>query len=311
MAVIIIEGPEKAGKSTLAAGLVKALKESGETERVITRHWVGRATPDDRVYSDALRTDSMEHASQLVSVWDRGWPSEYVYGTLLKQDRRLANYPWLGEWLHGRAVRANGLAVMLLGPSAEELTRRRDGSDLPVHPEDERGLYRAYAERYGWSTIDSQWSVADMVDAVLAQFRERVRVQHRALIPPTYCGQQNAQVVFVGEKRSAGMLKGGWLPFSSRMTTALGRVLGDRAFEVGWTNAHDCPPPALSSARVLVPCGNLAYLWVRNYVTARGGDQQVYPIAHPSHAFRFNNAVAGRERVSVHETIAEIMRMKD
>jgi hypothetical protein len=317
MSVIIIEGPEKAGKSTLAGLLRMALMRTHLHDSVIIRHQAGRADPDDRVYSKQLMDDTSAPPDELVVIWDRGWPSEYVYGNLLGQPRRLAKDPWLGEWLHGRAVQANGLRVMLLGPGANELRRRRDDTDLPVDPQDEKTMYTRYGKRYGWTTLPTFSSVStgmlpltaeDHAQLVCDQFELTLSKKLGAItpLPPVYCGPINARVVVVGEQRSDTLLGGGWLPFTSRMTTILGRLFGDRAFDVGWTNAHDCPPSSLREARTFITCGEIAHRWVEGEVL-KGGQEEVR-LPHASHAFRFNNSIASEEHKSIIQTIRQTTR---
>jgi len=280
MSVILIEGPEKAGKSTLATALAKVLAPM--TDRVEVRHMVGRAKPDDRVYSRQLAEDTAAGSSDLIAVWDRCWPSEYVYGTLLHQDRRLAGDPWLGEWLYGRAVNANGLRVILPGPDSVTLAASRDNSDLPVDPGEEQRLYLAYAFRFGWLVLERE-NIDDMTTRVVREYFTRQPLL--TPIPPTYVGFPDADVIIVGEERAGAMT-------ASILTTTIGRLLGDRALNIGWANAHDCPPDTLRYSRIIVACGKKAKLWVDNYVVREGGSQRVIAVPHPSHAFRYNNETA-------------------
>jgi hypothetical protein len=303
MSIIIIEGPEKAGKSTLVEAIA-SVPDRLLVKRVKVRHWVGRATPDDRLYSEPLREDASIRFTEGLTVWDRGWPSEYVYGTLLRQTRRLAADPWLGEWLHGRAAAANGLRVMLTGPSPAELATRRDSSDLDVDPASERLLYMAYAHRFNWLVLRPE-PIELMVSRVIDAYLRVVDLV--APLPPTFAGPTNSSVIIIGEDRAgASMTPGGWLPFSSHLTTKLARLLGDRAMRVGWTNAHDCPPSALRGAKTLVACGARAQQWVERYVMQEGGRQELIRIPHPSHVFRFNNSVTQRTRPTVIQTISQL-----
>lgn len=66
--IIVIEGPEKAGKTTLTKFLIA--KKPMEI-----RHW-GPVDPDDRVYTEQLIKD-VESDNWII--WDRCWPSEHVY----------------------------------------------------------------------------------------------------------------------------------------------------------------------------------------------------------------------------------------
>jgi hypothetical protein len=286
MSVIIIEGPEKAGKSTLANVLYGTLSPRNTGGRVVIRHQTGRARPDDRMYAEQLAEDTSQPASKLIAIWDRGWPSEYVYGTLLKQDRRLAADPWLGEWLHGRAVAANGLRVMLTGPNSKELKARRKGDDLPVDPAAEQALYTAYGLRFGW-TVLGQAPIDTLVRIVLEAFDGCV--SNVGALPPNYAGDPNAEIVVVGDERVGRVIPGGWLPFSTPLASIIGRMLGDDMTAAGWVYAYNCPPETLRSAKTLITCGPKALAWVRNYVMREGGGQRLIEWPNPSYAFSYNN----------------------
>ena len=106
MSIFVFDGPEKAGKSTLIDAFVKQAYPSGK----FTLHRWGPVAPDDRVYAPVLRDDLVVKRSP--AIWDRSWVSEHVYASLLGRDRRLRGDPWLGEWLHGRAVYTDGIGII-------------------------------------------------------------------------------------------------------------------------------------------------------------------------------------------------------
>lgn len=294
MSVIIIDGPEKAGKTTTIAALKKALSKNFSVEIV---KW-GPVKPDDRVYSDLLK----EHSATIhhVAIWDRGWPSEYVYGKLLgRKDHRMSEDPWLGAWLHDRAVQANGLRVMMLGPSIEKLSKLRDNSDLEVSPEKEVELYREYAMRFGWKILEGyKHSKTDLQSNVLSIIQDLnaiyASIQNQP-VPPNWAGPQDAEVVVVGNTLSDKPVPGGWLPFTSRMTTMFARSLGDKAIKLAWTNVRDCNPAYLRDRKVIISCGNVSHLWIRNYVANKETNQKILYIPHPSYLFRFKNEKTDHE----------------
>ena len=308
MSVIVIDGPEKAGKTTIIIALVKEwvwLKKP-----VIVRHF-GPVNPDDRVYSPILEKDATTR--DYLAIWDRCWPSEYVYGSLGMPgnvNHRMVNDPWLGEWLHGRAVQACGLRVMVLGPDPKTHVSKRDESDWPVDPSAERAMYYAYAKMFGWFIIDNVHSLMSLDRSVKLIMDKYSSVPLPFALPPYYCGPADARVIFVGEKRSDKPIPGGWLPFTSRMTTFLGRLMEGKAFECGWTNAHDCPPIALRNAKTLIACGKKAQLWIKNYVIRGGGNlsQRVIEIPHPSYLFRYNNEATAKKRVDVEQIITKLKK---
>jgi hypothetical protein len=285
--MIIFDGPEKAGKSTLIEEVRKSWEMSGR-HRCLVRHW-GPVAPDDRVYVEKLKPDVQFAAGETnLMIWDRSWPSEYVYGNLLSRDRRLASDPWLGEWLYGRAFQTLGTRVMVTAP-ADVLEHRRDKTDLPVDVRDEKHLYEHYAVEYGWKIVDTGTTMVHLQQTVAFVLADLWRDIQGLLInpPPAYCGPRDAKIIFVGEALSAkpGM-PGAWLPFTSNLTTQLGRMMGTKAFQCGWTNARDCAPQQLRAARVVVSCGEVAQKWVSTYVNPHNHIN----IPHPAYLFRFKKA---------------------
>lgn len=292
---LVIDGPEKAGKSTTIAAVEKILEKKGH--KVTLLKW-GPVKPDDRVYSEDLKYFSSTTSE--TAIWDRAWPSEYVYGSLLsRKDHRMTEDPWLGAWFHDRAVQANGLRVMLLGPSIDKIASLRDGSDLAVDPEKEVELYRQYATRFGWMTLEGyQHNKKDLKansELIVEQFEKSLPKAGQPL-PPEWCGPQDAEIVVVGESLSSKVVPGGWLPFTSRMTTMFGRIFGDKVTKIGWTNARDCNPAYLRNRRIIISCGNVAHAWIRNYVyNKENKDQEILYVPHPSYLFRFKGPSTEKE----------------
>lgn len=299
---IIIDGPEKAGKTTTIKELAKRIGRSHDVEVL---KW-GPVKPDDRVYSGMLQTYASTRDA--VAIWDRGWPSEYVYGKLLRRkDHRMTDDPWLGAWLHDRAVQANGIRVMLLGPSAEEMYALRDGSDLQVDPENEVQLYEEYAKRFGWFVYKGfrhdKEGLSLVVDSIMEKFVHAFPTQTQPL-PPSWSGPQDATVVIVGNTLSEKTIPGGWLPFTSRMTTMFGRIFGDDAIKYAWTNVRDCSPAYLRNRKVIIACGNVAHTWIRNYVYDKENEyQKIAYVPHPSYLFRFKNDKTEQE---IKRTVEEL-----
>ena len=163
MTVIMIDGPEKAGKSTL----VEALHLRG----AYVRKWTGPAVPDDSEYFIPLQIDAK---SQRIVVWDRGWASEVVYGQLLEQPRRLAGDWQRAELLYGRLIE---VAVMLLGPNVETLKRLRDSTDLPIDPSAERRAFAHYGQLAGWIVLENEHTptyIAALADSLMFMATSKV-----------------------------------------------------------------------------------------------------------------------------------------
>lgn len=146
--LLVIDGPEKAGKTSLIEALRTWVTLKGEPTKV--RKW-GKLDDGkwaiDEVYGFALDEDQLHPG---LVIWDRSWASETVYGQLLNRDRRLAERPELGESLYGRRVQ---LKIILGGPSPAILMGDRTEDDLPVSPAKEQEAFVAYGRQYGWHII--------------------------------------------------------------------------------------------------------------------------------------------------------------
>jgi uracil-DNA glycosylase len=119
-----------------------------------------------------------------------------------------------------------------------------------------------------------------------------LRTTH-APLPPKWCGPLDAEVVFVGNELSDKPIPGGWLPFTSRLTTEFGRLFGDKAIQYAWTNVRDCSPFYLRNRKGIIACGNIAHVWVRNYIENKENkEHQIIYIPHPSYLLRFKNSKA-------------------
>ena len=281
--IILVDGPEKAGKSTLIEELQLRLTAT-------VRRW-GPVSPDDRVYAEPLLADA--RADHWV-IWDRGWPSEHVYGKLLKRNRRLTDDPFLGEWLYGRAVQSRGLRVMLFPDKIVELDARRDATDLPVSAYDEFLAYKWYAQTYGYTTLTNDYTRIGLlhnIALIMADAKNLGANKWMNLIgPPTYAGPLDADIVFVGEKMgTAKGIPGAFLPFTSQLTTVVGRKLKHKALKFGWTNVGDVPEEFFEG-RVAVACGVVADGWLSKMGCPR------ITIPHPAWLYRYENRLTWARR---------------
>lgn len=295
MPILVVDGPEKAGKTTLIHAVAQEwCSRMGKGSEAWRKHWGPVQT--DVEYKAKLEQNVTELGPQKLIIWDRSWASESVYGLLLERPgRRLADDPWLGEWLYGRAVQAIGLRVMLTADSWE-LAARRDETDLPVSPQVEAQAFIRHGSNYGWAYLKNTYTDANLQEnarTIVNVLISQLLVERAA--PPIYCGPADAKIVVVGEGRNEGsQFPGAWLPLTTPLTTLLGRSLGDRAFQLGWTNAHDIPPGTLRSAQVLVALGEDAQQFCQLYV----GHNRVVGLPHPAWLYRYGRA---KEQIPVVE----------
>lgn len=293
MSIFVFDGPEKAGKSTLIDAFVRRAYPTG---KFILHRW-GPVEPDDRVYAPVLRDDLV--VKRHPSIWDRSWVSEHVYASLLSRDRRLRGDPWLGEWLHGRAVYTNGIGIIVTADT-ETLKHRRDSSDLPVDPSLEKRMFEGYANRFGWLVVNP---TRDGVDESIRQITEdlsRTAFSLHSFDAPAFAGRPNSPVLVVGEARNIrSRFPGSWLPFTSVNTIRFARFFGDDALKWGWTNSNDVTDEMLVGKQVVVCVGKHAFRAVPS--TFSGA---VLHIPHPAHEFRWTDGVEYEKKLkSLHEKI--------
>jgi thymidylate kinase len=308
--IAVLDGPEKAGKTTLAHFLAEgfsklvrnnrldALEVTGSTiepvDRVLIRHWHGQI-PSTSVYLAALIADT---ETDIPVIWDRSWVSEAVYSVGLDRPDRGNKYDWFSTaWYYGRAIQTTGLRLMVLGPSVEDLKARRTPDDLPIDPQHERELFGKYAEQYNWiPATGNADQYSNILEAVAAKHEDYLHFQSLAPIKsPKYCGPLHPKVVFIGEAINESAPDPSWLPFTSHYTTKLGRAIMPYTFRCGWTNATTAPTNLLSKTSLIVACGHAAnfYLLDKNFKA------QTYSITHPSALYRWGRYAEVREEFEV------------
>jgi len=282
--IFLIDGPEKAGKTTL----ISELASSNSSIKV--RHW-GPVDPDDRVYLELLKHDAL---SPNIFVWDRAWPSEHVYAKLLNRNRRLKNDPWLGEWLYGRAVMASGGVRIMVLRSPELLRKYRTPDDLDVDVAEEHRSYWEYATKFRYlifNNDDNPSTIREFGATLSAWMREwQAKFVESPLKLPSYAGTLTPSIIVVGESLSSGRgIPGSWLPFTSPATIKFARMFGDRAItNMGWTNINGIPKSMLGT-KALIACGQKAGQWISN-----NGANVALHLPHPAHWFRYNNEATKR-----------------
>lgn len=292
--IAVIDGPEKAGKSSLCA----RLRHYYPGLRI--RHWFGRVW-SPFAYVAAMQEDI---ADPVPVVWDRSWASECVYSQLLsREDIGFRDDWWLAAWLYDRVVQTVGVRVMLLGSSVAELAARRTPDDLPCDPAAEQSAFRSYACRFGWSVYDS-FDDPRLLEEVLGADLGVASFDHDVdLAPPAYCGPRWPLAVFVADRRNmrnAPAPDYEWLPFASPLPTQLARSLGDVALCCGWTNQADNPRSIFPRTELIVACG----LAAADYCLENCGSTTVYTIPHPSALYRWGRYADARGQVE-----AELRRL--
>jgi hypothetical protein len=253
--IVVIDGPNKAGKTTLVESVRDSLLSLGYNAKI--RHW-GPIDPDDRVYSPALISDSKDRDT--VTIWDRSWVSEHVYGQLLKREnRRLTNDPWLGEFLHRRALIGNGAGFILIPRTVALGKQRLDKSDeeFSADYEHERGLFLDYAVRFKWHGILNDYtkeSLKKNTAAIVATVTSKL-----PKYDPVHMIVSTEKFVFVGSKHVDDVEDQNWLPFSSPRLVSFARLFGDYALVASWADPEYVTPAILKAFNGAVCVGQRAY----------------------------------------------------
>ena len=177
MPLIIVDGPEAAGKTTL----IREIQSRWAGEQFVSRHW----GPVDgwNVYVSPMSEDYYRAQDpQTLVVWDRSWASEVVYNDLLDRGREI-DEALIDLWL-ADPVRSNGLLLILTAPPDVLRARRTERLrkevphaqlevDLPVDPDEESAAFLAYARKHDWSTIVGDVSPGELAERVLGRFPGR------------------------------------------------------------------------------------------------------------------------------------------
>ena len=296
MPLIVIEGPEKAGKSTLIRALVELLDDSAVGS--IVRHFDGPPEPDHRIYGLQLEADMALIRGGRYVIWDRAWLGETVYPLLIEGREGI---DWFeAEWLYGRAADTCGVKVVLLGPSLDVIIDKRDDTDLDVSPIKERHLFMEHGTKGGWQIVANQhddgW-VRDFARMLIGVAAQQV---NNDLLPPDVAGHIGASTIIVGDQPNPRSKS--WLPFTTRLTTILAtkiRALGGDPLKALWANASNFPPQYLSTFETVITCGEKAHKWATLHGKVLSQGAHYVTIPHPAWLFRYENESTAKARLKV------------
>jgi hypothetical protein len=295
MRLLVVDGPEKAGKTTFIQAFLEYCAKGGV--RATAFHW-GNPGPEFHsfCYTEPLAQIYSNQSNEIV-VWDRSWASEVVYPALLPSLRRKGRVfwddKWLAAWSYDRAMANIGVRLMLLGPSVDELRKWRDNTDHPCDPGAERQAFQEYGSYAGWivfPNLHSEQYVRHLCEGVWMRLHMKQDIH---LSVPEWAGPFNAKVIFIGESRNEKLPKA-WLPFTSSYTTNFGRAFGADALKYGWTNANHVRANdgffrEFLKGKIVVACGTVA----QDLCKEMGVDY--LEMLHPAYGFRWGQAKSAFE----------------
>lgn len=294
MPIIIVDGPEKAGKSTFIAELVRQLGPNTRVRHHSAVNPVAGKFLDQR-YEQELREDLARPSKY--TVYDRCWASDHVYDRFFNRaTSRLKNTGFLGEWLYTRAVATTGASVMLLGPSDSHLYAMRTAEDHPISPHIERAAFETYGEVYHWDFVRRQPHGAPYTTILATQVIELVKRRALEMMalrmgPPTYVGSAHPRVLFVGDvDTQSAYMPGGFLPFTSEASVKFAESLGPLAMHCGWAFSLTVTDELLQRARLVITCGKGARDRVAEFKARGRGSTQVMDIHNPTWLYRWGQA---------------------
>lgn len=266
---VIIEGPDGAGKTTLAKQLQKKYKleyhHEGPppAEPSALQHYAGLL----------LRTEAP-------TVFDRLHLGELVYGPLLRNGSRLKPTDIV---LMDRLLNARGITTILCLPPWDVCLANTKTKEELIQNEDT--LLNAYK---AWDEVASNHPV-DFIHDYTAD--SKVELERTATLPAGAIGSPDASILFVGERADGRGLD---LPFFSSIVRGDNAYLNKRIVEaripeanIALVNCLDVRgnarplveiTKALPNLKVIVPLGAFAYRQLREEGVF---GYEVYAMPHP------------------------------
>lgn len=173
---VVLDGPEKAGKTTIALSLMQLAEDKGHQS--VYRHFSG-VNPVTAESLGQLMTDLDEFGLVL---WDRSWASEAVY--------RDMGVPRLVP----EAIAEDGeemfavfqpTKVMVVGPSSSRLAELRGDDDLAIVPALERLAFLKYAQEHHWARMENPHEDGDGHTAAQTILNAVTMTEQLGISPPT------------------------------------------------------------------------------------------------------------------------------
>lgn len=122
--IVVLEGPDGAGKTTLAHKLLDKWEGLGGTKYV---HHVANESLPVRVEREVA--DEFIYGSGMLTVFDRWWPSDYIYPQIEGRPRSLKTHPEYSDAWRDIGLRISERGVfVLVTEDPETLVSRRENS---------------------------------------------------------------------------------------------------------------------------------------------------------------------------------------
>lgn len=157
MPLLLIDGPEAAGKTTL----VESVRSAWSPTNQHVRNWGPVSSWQEYIAPLTEDVHWLRDRPEYLIIWDRCWAAEWVYNLLLpnRQDRPFSTSD--ASWLEDLADTPATVKVILTATVPELVLRRRlrvrqgGKPDLPVDPASELRSFEEYGKAYRWKVRPS------------------------------------------------------------------------------------------------------------------------------------------------------------
>jgi hypothetical protein len=282
---ILITGPERVGKTTLARAIAaESRRLDVDVVHIGAR---GRVRLDPKVYLEYVR---LGMRTDVLVIADRGWPDEITYSQLLDRPTEIPAESWT-EWCLGAPMWTVGCGIVL---APKERRAPLESNDHTVPYMLERDFFAMYGHRRGYIVL-REWEVGETTEGLI-DFIAGCQAQLAAapqLLPPAYIGSARPSVVIVDEERShSGILA--WGPATSNAFGQIARALGPWVARttVEVVGGSKQVRQAMRNAEAVVCFNTAVGTLVNSYLqyTHEGPEgvplPQVYALQHPINLFR-------------------------
>ena len=174
--IIALEGPEKAGKTTLASALKEEFKKSNLDFSI----WKWGPPPKNyRTVDDIDLIQQVEESGQH-EIWDRAWVGRHVYSRMNADldTRYTMVHPAIDdftcEWKMGMRV----MDKIMLIPHLRRVLEHRDETDIICSPIEESQRFLAHGTMYGWDIYLEDWDVDLLVSDIVISTVQRMQYPH-------------------------------------------------------------------------------------------------------------------------------------
>ena len=164
--IIVLEGPDAAGKTTLATYLVRAL--SANRFRATWTPALNIAMAD---YQKSILDNALEHIkyTRTPFILDRHWPSEWVYGHMFRSLTQ-EHYRFMSSF--DKTIKENGGIYIFCSDNGVAQIERHKQNLNPEHPYSEHNYVRLLGRYMQW------WQ---MMDRISPMIRYRLNVDGNRL----------------------------------------------------------------------------------------------------------------------------------